>query len=154
MTEGQSCLNITILTAVISESLTSREHDECVLQHLVSFVFFFVTFFRIHIFLLTEMEMAKCSGECKVWQLGQISVLLKHKYKPFLYHTEKLTLTCMHMHTRTHAYAHFTSQSWYNWRRDWYSLERSVRKSMSRSMQSGSESGSKLIREADETTTK
>lgn len=41
----------------------------------------------------------------------------------------------------------FTSQSWYNWRRDWYSLERSIRKSMSRSMQSGSESGSKLQKE-------
>lgn len=63
----------------ISESLTSREHDECVLQHLVRFVSFFVTFFRIHIFLLTDMKMAKCSGECKIRQLGQISVLLKCK---------------------------------------------------------------------------
>ncbi len=72
--------------------LTSREHDESILQHLVCFVSLFVTFFRIHIFLLTEVEMAKCSGERKVWQLGQISVLLKRKNKPFLYHTEKLTL--------------------------------------------------------------
>lgn len=41
--------------------------------------------------------------------------------------------------------AHFTSQSWYNWRTDWYSLERSAKKSMSSSIQRGSESGSKLI---------
>lgn len=49
-------------------------------------------------------------------------------------------------HTRTpwRSIEGLTSQSWYNWRRDWYSLERSIRKSMSRSMQSGSESGSRL----------
>lgn len=52
-------------------------------------------------------------------------------------------------YTYMHMMAIFTSQSSYNWRRDWYSLERSIRKSMSRSMQSGSESVSKLIRVAD-----
>lgn len=40
--------------------------------------------------------------------------------------------------------AALTSQSWYNCRRGWYSLDRSIRKSMSRSMQRGSESGSRL----------
>lgn len=62
-----------------SGSFTSREHDESILQHPVSFASSFVTIFRIQIFLLTEVEMAKCSGERKVWQLGQVSVLLKHK---------------------------------------------------------------------------
>lgn len=52
-----------------------------------------------------------------------------------------------HICTHLHMTAHFTSQSWYSWRRDWYSLERSISKSMSRSMQSGSESGSKLAEE-------
>lgn len=62
-----------------SGSFTSREHDESILQHPVSFASLFVTIFRIQIFLLTEVEMAKWSGERKVWQLGQVSVLLKHK---------------------------------------------------------------------------
>ncbi|KAF3832572.1 hypothetical protein F7725_026237 [Dissostichus mawsoni] len=78
------------------ETLTSRKHDESVLQQLVGFVSFFLTFFRIHIFQLTEMEMAKCSGECKVWQLRQISVLLKSKNKSFLYQTGKVNIVYMH----------------------------------------------------------
>lgn len=117
---------------------TSREHYERVLQHLVSYVSVSVSFFMISTLLLAQTEMAKCSGEREVWQLGQISVVLQCRNKPITrqqrkgnIHTLACTLKC-------------TSQSWYSWRRDWYSLDRSVRKSMSRSMHSGSESGSKL----------
>lgn len=62
--------------------LTSGKHDESILQHPVGSVPLFVAFFRVHVFLLTEVEVAKCSGKCKVWQLGQISVLLKYNNKP------------------------------------------------------------------------
>lgn len=102
-----------------------------------------VSFFMISIFLLAQREMAKCSGEREVWQLGQISVILQCENKPFMHqelkgniHTLAFTLKC-------------TSQSWYSCRSDWYSLDRSIRKSMSRSMHSGSESGSKLKNRQD-----
>lgn len=75
-----------------SGSLTSREHYESILQHLVSFASLFVSIFGMQIFLLAEVEMAKCSGERKVWQLGQVSVLLNTKQIGFLYQCEKLTL--------------------------------------------------------------
>lgn len=122
--------------------LTSRKHDESFLQHLVSFVSSLITFFRIHVFLLTEVEVAKCCGKCKVWQLGQISVLLKCSNKPYTRQVN-FKMPCNYTHMSTTAV--FTSQSWYSWSRDWYSLVRSIRKSMSRSMQSGSASGSKLF---------
>lgn len=49
------------------------------------------------------METAECSRECKVWQLGQISVLLKYKNKPFLNQTEKLPKSHVYTHTCAHT---------------------------------------------------
>lgn len=117
---------------------TSREHNERVLQHLVSHVSVSVLFFVISTLLLAHTEMAKCSREREVWQLGQISVVLQCRNKPITHQQHKGNI---HTHECTPKY---TSQSWYSWRRDWYSLDRSIRKSMSRSMHKGSESGSKL----------
>lgn len=67
-------------------------------------------------------------------------------HKHSLYQTENMTLNWLLNCNHVHTIRQFTSQSWYNWRRGWYSLERSIRKSMRRSMQRGSASGSKLIR--------
>lgn len=117
---------------------TSREHYERVLQHLVSHVSVSVLFFVISTLLLAQTEMAKGSGEREVWQLGQISVVLQCRNKPI---TRQQCKGNIHTHGCTRK---CTSQSWYSWRRDWYSLDRSIRKSISRSMHSGSESGSKL----------
>lgn len=58
---------------------TSRKHDESILQQLVRFVSMFVTFTWVHIFLLAVMEMTKCNGERKVWQLGQIPMFLEQE---------------------------------------------------------------------------
>lgn len=63
---------------------TSREHYERVLQHLVSYVSVSVSFFVISTLLLAQTEMAKCSGEGEVWQLGQISVVLQSR--KYLHH--------------------------------------------------------------------
>lgn len=60
---------------------TSREHYERVLQHLVSYVSVFVSFFMISTLQLAQTEMAKCSREREVWQLGQISEVLQCRNK-------------------------------------------------------------------------
>lgn len=58
-------------------SITSRKHYEGALQHLVSFLSVLVAFFTLGLVLLAESEVAECSGEGKVGQLGQVSVLLQ-----------------------------------------------------------------------------
>lgn len=61
----------------VPRTRTSGEHYERVLQHLVGYVSVSVSFFTISTLLLAQTEMAKCSGEREVWQLGQISVVLR-----------------------------------------------------------------------------
>lgn len=130
-------LHINVRAATLYKR-TSRKHYERVLQQLVSFVSVCVSFFMVSIFLLAQTEMAKCSREREVWQLGKISVVLRCKNKPIRH--RELTGSIESVASTLNC----TSQSRYSWSRDWCSLHRSIRKSMSRSMHSGSESGSKL----------